>query len=185
MDKRFRAEIESVLSRSPLPWDLKHAKLTLKWVKKLVPPVNEAIRIAALCHDIERAVDGKKERGLKDISALAIFKGMHAKRSAEITAGLMVKHGYPKSMADEVSRLISLHESGGDRESDMLCSADSLAFFEYNVPLYLARYGEERTREKIRFMYGRLGAKARALCRKMEFADGKIAVLFSRSIAGI
>jgi len=56
-------------------------------------------------------------------------------------------------------------------ETSILTDADSLAYFDYNVPSYLKRNGEERAKEKIKFMYDRLSEKAKNLVKEIKYID--------------
>jgi hypothetical protein len=178
----IRKEIERILPESPLDFELKHARLVLKWVMKLEPSADEALRIAALSHDIDRAVNKITEKDLKDYSKINEFKKEHSIRSAEIICGILETRRYPAETVEKVKRLVENHEFGGDRESDILMEADSLAYFENNIPSYLKRNGLERTKAKIRFMYDRLSDKAKGLVRQMKFDDREIGDLFRQSI---
>jgi hypothetical protein len=142
-------DIEETLPKSPLDFELVHARLVFRWLLKLKPDAGEALKIAALAHDIERAITGITEKDLKDSSKLPEFKREHALRSARIVEGMMEKHGYGKELIREVGRLVENHESGGNAESDVLMEADSLAFFEYNIPFKIRRDGKEKVIAKI------------------------------------
>ncbi len=76
-----KKEIKELLLKSPLKFDPVHSALTLKWLLKLKSNADEALQIAALAHDIERAVTGITEKDLKDYSYL---KGLI--NGAKITA---------------------------------------------------------------------------------------------------
>ncbi|MDD2646366.1 MAG: hypothetical protein PHV78_00355 [Patescibacteria group bacterium] len=85
----FRKEVEKNLVKSPIDFEVMHSRLVLKYVLKLNPKANDALKIAAITHDIERAVTGITERDLKDYSKINQFKKAHALRSAKITADLL------------------------------------------------------------------------------------------------
>ncbi|SVD31636.1 uncharacterized protein METZ01_LOCUS384490, partial [marine metagenome] len=44
-----------VIARSKVPEDPVHAENVLEWVLKLKPDAGEALQLAALAHDIDRA----------------------------------------------------------------------------------------------------------------------------------
>ena len=52
-------EIKSIIKNSPVKEDSLHSEITLRWVLKLEPDADEALKIVALSHDIERAVTNK------------------------------------------------------------------------------------------------------------------------------
>lgn len=177
-----KEEIESILPRSPLDFELVHAQLVLKWVLELKPGADDALKIAALAHDIDRAVTGITEKDLSDYSKINEFKKEHALRSSTFIADILQKHKYPEETIIKVKRLVENHEVGGDDESNILMNADSLAYFDYNIPSYLKRNGQERTIEKIRFMYKRLSLKAQKLVAQMNFSDQEITELVKKSL---
>jgi len=55
-----KRKIEEIVKESPVPEDLVHSRNTLEWVLKLDPGADEALKIAALGHDIERAIEERK-----------------------------------------------------------------------------------------------------------------------------
>ncbi|MEK6757790.1 MAG: HD domain-containing protein [Nanoarchaeota archaeon] len=179
----IKKEIESILPNSPLDFELKHSKLVLKWALNLKPNADGALKIAALSHDIDRAITKITEKDLKDFSKIDEFKKEHSIRSAEFICNILKKHNYPQKIIDKVKHLVENHEFGGDEESNILMDADSLAYFDYNIPSYLKRNGAGRTKEKIKFMYKRMSAKAKKLVNQIKFKDQEIARLIKESIS--
>ena len=175
-------EVESILPKSPLDFELTHARLVLKWVCKLKPDADEALKIAALSHDIDRAITGITERDLKDFSKINEFKIEHSIRSAKIIEEILTKHEYSKEIIKKVKHLVENHEFGGDAETDILTDADSLAYFDYNIPSYLKRNGSDRTKEKIKFMYTRLSDNAKKLVKDISYSDPEISSLVNEVI---
>lgn len=178
----LRKEVETILPKSPLDFELIHSGLVLKWVLNLKPDADEALKISALAHDIDRAITGITEKDLTDYSKINEFKKEHAIRSAKFIGEIMQKHGYSEETIVKVKHLVENHESGGDEESDILMNADSLAYFDYNIPSYLQRNGGERAREKIRFMYNRLSPEAQKLVTKIKFNNTEIDKLVKESL---
>ena len=180
---QIKKEIEEILPKSPIVFELKHSQLTLKWVFELKPEADEALQIAAMAHDIDRAITGITEKDLKDFSKIDECKKEHAIRSADITEDLMKKHGYNKEMIEKVRQLIENHEVGGQGDVEILKDADSISYFDYNVGLYFKRYGKERTKDKIKFMYKRLSNDGKEQVNQIEFKDKMISDLFKEAIS--
>ncbi|MFA5386371.1 MAG: HD domain-containing protein [Candidatus Paceibacterota bacterium] len=183
--ERVKEEIKKILPNSPIEFDPVHSELVLKNLLKLKPDADEAFQIAALGHDIDRAVHKITEKDLTDFSKIDEFKKQHSLRSAKIVADILKKYGYDEKFVQKVSHLIENHEFGLDEDSRLLMDADSLAYFEYNIPFYLKRNGRERTKEKIKFMYIRMSEKTKRVVDKMTFDDGEIAKLFKETIYGL
>lgn len=187
MDKfsAFKKDIEELLPKSPIVFDSVHSELTLKWVLKLKPDADEALKIAALAHDIDRAITGITEKDLKDFSKIHEFKKEHAMRSAKFTCDIMKKQGYDNETIEKVKRLIEVHEEGGDEEETTLMEADSISYFDYNIDHYCERYGKEKTKKKAQFMYKRLSEKARNMVKQIKFNSKEMEELFKEAISKV
>lgn len=161
--------------------DPTHSKLVLKWVMKLKPSADEALQIAALGHDIDRAIEKRrvKKENFKDYEK---YKKEHAKESAKIICEILEKHGLEKDFINKVKFLIKNHEVGGSKEVEMLKEADSLTFFSFDIYYYLKDRGSKKTKEKVRFMYKRLSEKARGLVNQVKFKNEKVESLFREAI---
>src|SRR3989338_2191134 len=132
----IKQEILDTLKNSPLDFEATHAQLVHKWVLILKPDADESLQIAALSHDIDRAISGISE-----------------------------KHKYPKTVIQKVKLLVEGHEVGGNEEINILRDADSIAYFEYKIPSYMKRNGYERTKEKIRWMFVRMSPEAKVMIK--------------------
>jgi hypothetical protein len=175
--KLLKKEVEDILAKSPIDFDVVHSRLVLRHVLKLKPRASEALKIAAITHDIDRGVTGITETyDLKDPSksALVEFKRQHAIRSAEAAVSLLKRYGYKKFVINEVKNLVKRHEVGGTPELNILMEADSLAYFDYNIPFYLRKNGPEKARTKINFMYQRLSKQGQKIVQRMKFKNKKI-----------
>ena len=58
----IKRRIEETVERSRVPEDPLHARNTLEWLLKLKSDADVALQIAALGHDIERAMEERKVR---------------------------------------------------------------------------------------------------------------------------
>ena len=121
-----------------MPEDPIHSKNTLEWLLKLMPDANERLKIAALGHDIERAIEKRKVRQ-QDYKDYDAFKDAHALNSANVLAEIMQACDIDKKTIDEVFSLVRHHETGGTDRIDILKDADSISYFEVNLPLYFVR----------------------------------------------
>ncbi len=78
---RAERRIAEVIAGSDVPEDPVHSRNTLKWLLQLAPRADAALRIAALGHDIERAVEERKVRRA-DFAEYDAFKAAHAREAA-------------------------------------------------------------------------------------------------------
>ncbi len=144
-----------------------HFERTAYWIKKLEPDADEALWIAAIAHDIERAFRPsggeqtirEKETGYHHIDYLR----HHQEEGAKIIESFLAQNGADQKLIDLVKMLISRHEEGGTRDQNLLKDADSISFFENNISYFLEHKiheaGKENVVEKFKWMYQRITSK--------------------------
>ncbi|HEV7752268.1 MAG TPA: hypothetical protein VGO71_12050 [Baekduia sp.] len=131
------------------------------WVLVIDPDAGEALRIAAVLHDVERAFPDASSTW--DPAADWNDPGYvrwHQDRCAEYAVAWLVEQGASPSLVGEVERLILVHEEGGWYDADVLQAADSLSFLETltSITLGWVRRGidPEHARAKLQFMADRI-----------------------------
>ena len=154
--------------------DAHHLRRTRDWLLVIEPDADEALRLAALTHDMERHFPGGP---LVDPSRFEPsdpgYNGAHQDRSAEIVAGWLREQGATDALADDVAHLIRRHELGGDHRQDLLQAADSLSFLETKRDLMLGwlrdgRCDLDRALRQPRWMFDRIRVeRARALAQPL------------------
>lgn len=152
----------------------RHLHRTLDWLLELDPQAGEALRLAAVAHDIERAFPGESEPPAGEEGPVSqAYERWHQDRSAELLAGWLREQAAPPALVEEVSDLVRVHEDGGSPDADLLQAADSLSFLEVQVELFvglvaagtLSRAQAER---KLQRMYERIRVpRARELAEPM------------------
>ena len=179
---RVAQRIGEVIAGSTVPEDPVHSRNTLEWLLDCDPKADAALRIAALGHDIDRAVAERKIQRA-DFAEYDAFKAAHARNSAAILLGIMHECGVEDAaLTGEVHRLVCLHEVGGDPRSNLLKDADSLSYFDVNLPLYFERNGWEETRRRGVWGYLRLSKRARPIAARMASRSGLLKRLMDESI---
>ena len=178
------ASIEAVISKAPGKEDLGHARIALKWLLKLKPDADLAAQIAVLAHDIERGTEGYLERKKQKLKKKDYeeYKRIHAEEGATVVAEILKDQGYDQELIDRVKGLVTKHETGGDPDSDLLQAADSLSYFENNVPGYLKRGGPDQLRKKMKFMFGRSSEKTKELIRQFSYKDEEVQNIFKEVV---
>jgi len=142
------------------PYNRTHLLRTLEWIDTLAPAASEAVRLAALTHDMERAFPGPDQPMHADLNDPE-YQRLHAERSARIvTAWLRAQHA-DETLVGEVARLIEAHEVGGWPDADLVQAADSLSFFDTNIDLFLefvrtGRFSADVVRRKFTHGYERI-----------------------------
>jgi CRISPR/Cas system-associated endonuclease Cas3-HD len=106
--------------------DIIHALRTAYWIKKLKPDADDALIVAGLTHDIERAVYGDWKKGSDNPKLLQ----KHQRLSALIAKKFLKELGADRKFCQQVAGLILHHETGGQPDENILCDADCLAFLE-------------------------------------------------------
>jgi hypothetical protein len=164
----------------------RHMERTLWWVDRLDPGASEALRIAAITHDCERAYPDRDAGWDSAVSWDDPEYGRwHQERCARIVAGWLRDKGAEVELVDEVERLVRVHEDGGWPEADLLQAADSLSFLEtlgglLSEWVQSGRASRERAMGKARHSAERIAA---ALTVAREEAGPLLAAVLQRLAA--
>ena len=154
------------------PWNSYHLLKSLVWLDRIAPESREAVRLATLTHDMERAFPGPDSpvmRGLGD----ADYNAAHSARSARIVGSWLREHGADQVLVSDVEALIRAHEDGGSPDANAVQAADSLSFLDTNIELFLGfvtsgTHTARDVREKFEYMYERIQIPdARTLARPL------------------
>ena len=161
----------------------RHLERTEAWLLELEPTAPEALRIAAVTHDIERA--------FPDLDAPwdsaqhwddPEYNRWHQDRCADIVADWLGEQGAAEKLAHDVEALVRAHEDGGWPEADLVQAADSLSFLETMVPLVIAwvetgRAPVDRAEGKLRHSAARISSERP---RARELAEAMLVPALSR-----
>lgn len=174
--------IATVIAGSRVPEDAAHSRNTLRWLLEFAPDADAALRIAALGHDIDRAVEQRRTRR-EEFADFEEFKAAHARNSAEILWEMMEECGVEDgALKREVYRLVRRHEVGGDPRSELLVDADSLSFFDSNLPFYRERNSWEETRRRCVWGYRRLSQRAAPIVASLAYPSQELRRLVAESV---
>ncbi len=179
--ERAKVRIRAIIVGSKVPEDPRHAENTLEWLLRLDPKADQALQIAALAHDIERAVKTQKVRR-SHYENYDAFKAAHARHGAEILRAILDECGVAKSTAKEACRLVTVHEVGGDPRSALLKDADSISYFEVNMPLYYQREGWEETKRRSTWGYRRLSSRMKKIAKSIKYESEDLTRLLGEAI---
>ena len=176
-----KQKIHAIISKSGVPEDPIHAENVLEWILKLKPDANEALQIAALAHDLDRA-DERRKIQRSNFNDYNQFKAAHANNSAEVLKKILHECQVEQFVADEACRLVERHETGGDPLSDLLKDADSISYFEVNMPLYFQREGYEETLKRCIWGYHRLSPKMKEICQNITYTHHSLVKVLKEAI---
>jgi hypothetical protein len=165
------------------PYNRDHLLRALEWLDRLAPDAREAVRLATLTHDMERAFPGPDSPVMASLDD-PIYERLHSERSARIVKDWLLARGASEELVSDVSELIVAHEIGGSDEADLVQAADRLSFLETNIDLFLGfvrsgRFSIADVRTKFDHSYHRIrvpDAKVLAL-PLYEQADARLASL--------
>lgn len=151
------------------PQTLIHLRRAADWLKVLDPNPEEALLIAALLHDIERAAPAPNPY-ISGAWCGEKFLSHHQRVGAKMAKELLESAGASRMLVKHVGVLVGSHETGGSVESNLLKDADSISFFENNIEHFLTEgvltRGEDKVREKFNWMFERISSvQARELAR--------------------
>lgn len=178
-----KRKIRLTIAGSRVPEDPCHADNTLQWLLRLEPDAGEALQLAALAHDIDRAIEEVKVRRA-DFDDYDAFKAAHAHNGAEILRPVLTGCGVEQNIMEEACRLVEFHEAGGDPGSDLLKDADSISYFDVNLPLYYQREGWAETKRRSLWGYQRLSARARKIVENISYPEEALTRLLREVIHG-
>src|SRR5258707_14230019 len=100
-----------------------HLVKALEWLDRLAPDATEAMRLATLTHDMERAFPGPDQPVQEKIDGLwqdDQYKKAHSARSARIVGEWLRTQNAKDELIQEVERLITAHEIGGWAEAKLI-----------------------------------------------------------------
>jgi hypothetical protein len=143
-------------------WNAEHLRRTRDWLLELDPEASEALRLAAVTHDIERHFPGGPVNDLSLPPEEEVeYRRQHSERSAHYVDEWLRARSAQEPLRDDVRRLILAHETGGDDEEDLLQAADSISFLEVNrdLPRCWAEQGRcslQRGLDQHRWMFERI-----------------------------
>jgi hypothetical protein len=181
--ERARLRIAEVIAGSSVPEDPWHSSNTVEWLLRLDPDADAALQLAALGHDIDRAVAARKVLRA-DFDDYDEFKAAHARNGAEILAEILWDSGVrEESLAREVHRLVCRHEVGGDPRADLLVDADSISYFDVNLPRYRARNSRDETLRRCLWGYDRLSPRARSIVAQLRQPSDELEALMVEVIS--
>jgi hypothetical protein len=158
------------------PYNSTHLLKSLEWVDRLAPDASEAVRLATLTHDMERAFGGPDAIAIK-MSDRA-YEEAHSNRSARIVGEWLRANGATRDLASDVEDLIRVHEWGGSPDANLVQAADSLSFLETNIDLMLGfaktgKYSRADIARKIDQMYERIQLPAATALARPMWEDAK------------
>jgi hypothetical protein len=172
------------------PYNDYHLVRSLEWLDILAPGSREAVRLAALTHDMERAFPGPDQPVMTALDD-SIYMVRHSERSARIVGAWLGENHADEDLVRDVGQLIEFHEFGGWQEANLVQAADSLSFLEVNIDLFLnmVRSGKRTIADvgnKFEYSYNRIQVpEAREIALPMLLRANERLVALGAELAGV
>src|SRR3989442_3653080 len=112
-----------------------------QWLRRINPEASEALLLATLTHDMERAFPGPDSprldpaRGPDD----PIYNQAHSERSARIVSDFLREQQAPEALIADVAGLIRAHEIGGSPHAESAEAAANPRFPAIKIGFFLRR----------------------------------------------
>lgn len=185
----YSAVLDHIRRLFPQGGMVQHLERTAAWVVTLKPDADEALLVAALLHDLERAYKSERPPRIRgaatrpDCSVQSAYMRFHQEEGARLGEEVLTGLGADSMVVARVRSLVAHHEDGGTPDADVLQAADSLSFFEGSIDhfleVFLPARGFDSIRLKFQYMYTRIVVpRAREIAKPMyESAMRRLAEL--------
>src|SRR5262245_14696357 len=90
------------------PYNSRHLLRSLEWLDRIDPTASEAVRLATLTHDMERAFPGPDQPISTKLNDPVYYQA-HSERSARIVSAWLAEVGADPKLICDVDRLIRVH----------------------------------------------------------------------------
>jgi hypothetical protein len=172
-----KSKIAEIISQSKTEEDPSHSLNALHWLLVLKPDADEILQLAALAHDIERAMPDRLTR--EQFPSYEEYKIAHANKAAELAAQILKESGYSDEESVRIFTIIKDAETGDDNfEVNLIMDADSISFFDNNINYYIKRKSQEDSQAKAEFMYNRASDKAKQFIQEIMSKKQEMGIKF-------
>jgi 5'-deoxynucleotidase YfbR-like HD superfamily hydrolase len=161
-----KSKIAEIIAQSKTEEDPSHSLNTSHWLLVLKPDADDILQLAALSHDIERAMPDRLTS--EQFPTYEEYKIAHANKAAELAAQILKESGYSDEESARIFTIIKDAETGDDNpEVNLIMDADSISFFDNNIDYYIKRKSQEDFQAKAEFMYNRASDQAKQYIREI------------------
>ena len=84
-----------------------------------------------------------------------------------------------QELIEDVYFLVRHHEIGGDSRVNLLKNADTISFFDVNLPYYFERNSLEETKKRCHWGYNKLPNNLKRIVSGFKYIDKKLMSLVS------
>ena len=105
--------------------------------------------------------------------------------SAKTLTGIMKKYNIDKKLIDDIFYLVHNHEIGGNKRANLLKYADTISFFQVNLPHYYLRNTTIETKRRVLWGYNKLPDSFKKIVAKFNYHNEKLKILIKNWISNI
>lgn len=170
--------------------DHDHAVDAWQWGLRLDPAASFSAQVATLFHDIERLSSEASARIEHRAGDYDAFKAAHAASGAAAAHRWLSDIGVPGALCRTIHSLIEGHERPPAPSDPLFASrrlltdADALSWFSLNSAGFVAYFGSDHTRVKVRWTLARMSARARRWLATVRLPDAIAGLLFAAAVDG-
>lgn len=166
---------------------VRSANIEIPTVESLSPK-NGDILLAALTHEIERAVGSQLQP--HDFQSYSLYKQASHTRSSEIMGEIMKKLKTPVEISSEVTRIIrgAVNLSDTDPKTVIVKDADALSFFSLSLPFFFVQRLSDKVLQDIcAWEFSKLTPMAKKYLSRFKFSDLRlkyyVSAMFSEAVS--
>ena len=173
-DSVIRAIIQNLSNSENLKENFLHARNTLQWTESFCKDIDDTMKIAALGHDLECALQHRLQP--KDYSGYSAYRDAVAVESAKLMKSIMQRCEADDAVIKEVCYLIKhINDNNpSDERAYILGNADATSFLDVSLFFYCKHNDEKTTTERCMWEYRRLSDKAKEQVQKFYFYDSSV-----------
>ena len=157
--------------------ELIFAQAVYAWVERLDASASEAVKLAARSHTLKRW-EVPRNRYRINAGGYHQWRAATATHSAETSAAILKRIGYPEAIIREVQRIITGLRLPKDPDTQLLEDADALAFLEIKLGDYIAQWDEAKIRRILEGTWSKMSPPARQRAAELPL-DPRVRILMT------
>jgi hypothetical protein len=155
------------------PRELVDAERLSAWVERLVPDASEALRLAARCQHIRRWQIPRGSYPAGRVGYLQ-WRTQLGRFHADTVTRLLEEIGYGPELIEAVRRINLKQGLHSNPDTQTMEDALCLAFLEFELAEFCAKYPEEKVIEVVRKTWKKMSARGHELALTLPFTPGSL-----------
>jgi hypothetical protein len=171
----------SLVGGQARPRELVQAERLASWVNRLEPYASEALRLAARCQHIRRWQIARSSYSTGRVGYLQ-WRTQLGRFHAETATRILEEAGYERPLIDEVRRINFKQNLHSNPDSQTMEDALCLAFLEFELEEFRAKYPSDKVTEVIRKTWQKMSARAREVALTLPLSLASLEIV-TRALA--